>query len=135
MTHLLRRISTRAILPAAIAVLGLGTLAAREARATCGDYLYHGSAAGSHSRHATTTPDGVPVQPAERGCHGPECRNGNPPIQVPQRVPVPTWRIDQQAIAAAKLTRPEHASHIPVSDSAALASRGHRLRIDRPPRG
>jgi hypothetical protein len=119
---------------AALAVLGLGTLAAREAQATCGDYLYHAPMSGARSNHAAR-PDGVPARPAEHGCHGPGCRDGNPPIQLPQPAPVRTQRVDQYAMAVAELTHAEDADRVPVSESAALASRGHRSRIDRPPRG
>jgi hypothetical protein len=125
----------RSVLVAAVAVAGLGTLSAREARATCGDYLYHGPMAPAQKHAATPDANDHPAQPAERRCHGPGCRDGNPPLQVPQRTPVRTQRIDQFAIADAEPPAARSASRVSVSDAAALLSRGHRSRVERPPRG
>jgi hypothetical protein len=86
-------------------------------------------------KHTATGTNERPAQPAERRCHGPGCRDGNPPLQVPQRTPVRTQRTDQFAVADAEPPASPSASRVAVSDAAALLSRGHRSRVERPPRG
>jgi hypothetical protein len=85
----------------------------------------------TQSSEAPADRDSAPLQP---DCHGRGCRDGNPPIQVPPRTPVPTQRVDQYAIAGGELLPDDAPAFFQRADSAAAASRGHRLRIDRPPR-
>ena len=121
---------------AAVAVLMLGGRLVSEAEASCGDYLH------SKSTVAVTAPiesgDTVPADtPAESPCQHGHCDNAPPPIPVPSApAPAPTSHNDEVSDVGRTAVDGSSSAAVRLDDSGDdHGQAGHRLRIERPPRG
>jgi len=119
---------------AAVAGLMLGGRLVSEAEASCGDYLH------SKSTGAVTAPiesgDTVPSDtPAESPCQHGRCDNPPPPIPVPS-APAPTSHNDEVSDVGRTAVDGSSSAAVRLDDSGDdRGQAGHRLRIERPPRG
>jgi hypothetical protein len=106
---------------------------AREAHATCGDYVMLGGPPAGHPSHSTMLADGVPAPVEHRPCRGPGCRQA-PPFSPLVPSPVePTFRHDLVAMLVTVEASPAPI-YSRIDFESARALEGHNLGILRPPR-